>query len=282
MSLFNEIVKVAKRPELYEKGNIKLWEDTHISKGMLEAHLSPDDDAATRNHAFIDASVSWITEIAPPQNYSRLIDLGCGPGMYTSRLSGKGYDVTGVDISKRSIEYAQAQATATNRSIDYRVMNYLELDEQEVYDVAILIYCDYGALSAVERIQILKNAYNALRPGGKLIFDVFTPNQYTGQGEKRAFALYENGGFYKASPHLCLYSHLQFGEHVWLDQYLLVDAEDQIDIINVWDTVFTLESLKREVETVGFTMTEYYSDVAGKPYDETSQTICAVLEKPSL
>lgn len=48
MSLFNEIVKVAKRPELYEKGNIKLWEDTHISKGMLEAHLSPDDDAATR------------------------------------------------------------------------------------------------------------------------------------------------------------------------------------------------------------------------------------------
>ena len=111
---------------------------------------------------------------------------------------------------------------------------------------------------------------------------MFTPNQYTGQGEKRAFALYENGGFYKASPHLCLYSHLKYGEHVWLDQYLLIDAEDRLDIINVWDTVFTLESLKREVETVGFTMTEHYSDVAGKPYDETSQTICAVLEKPSL
>lgn len=280
MSLFNEIIMVAKRPIIYEKGNIKLWEDPHISKGMLEAHLSPDDDAATRKHSFIDASVKWISEIAPLATHPKLIDLGCGPGMYTSRLSDKGYDVTGVDISERSIEYAKGEAEAAGRSIDYRVMNYLELDESEVYDVALLIYCDYGALSDTERLQILKNAYVALKPGGKMIFDVFTPNQYTAQSEKRAFAMYDKGGFYKDSPHLCLYSHLIYGETVRLDQYLLLDSEDRLDVINVWDTYFTLEALKKEVESAQFKMVGYFASVAGKTYFDASETLCALLEKP--
>jgi len=215
---------------------------------MLEAHLSPDDDAATRKHTFIDASVEWIASMAPSEQFPCLIDFGCGPGMYTSRLAQKGYEVTGVDISERSIRYAKEQAEITGKKIDYRIMNYLTSDEAGAYDVAILIYCDYGALSDVERCQILDNAYRALKPGGKLIFDVFTPMQYKESHEKRSFSIYENGGFYKAEPHICLYSHLKYGENVWLDQYLLIDVQDRVDTINVWDTTFTLESLSVEVE----------------------------------
>lgn len=51
-----------KRPELYEQNVSKLWDDEHISKGMLEAHLNPDLDAATRNYKFVDKSVKWIAE----------------------------------------------------------------------------------------------------------------------------------------------------------------------------------------------------------------------------
>lgn len=279
MSIFNTLLNGTKRPALYEKGNIKLWEDAHISKGMLEAHLSPDDDVATRKHTFIDASVEWIASIAPSDQFPRLIDFGCGPGMYTSRLAQKGYEVTGVDISERSIRYAKEQAEITGKKIDYRIMNYLTFDEVGAYDVAILIYCDYGALSDEERTQILKNAYRALTPGGKLIFDVFTPLQYKGIRENQSFEVYENGGFYMEAPHICLYSHLKYGEYVWLDQYLLIDDQDRVETINVWDTTFTLESLSVEVEAVGFKIAGYYSDVAGKPYSEDSETLCLVLEK---
>lgn len=279
MSVFKALLNGLKRPTLYEKGKLKLWEDPHISKGMLEAHLSPNHDAATRKHAFIDASVEWLKVIAPPEQFPRLIDFGCGPGMYTSRLAQMGYEVTGVDISERSILYAKEQSEISGKKIDYRVMNYLMFDEPEAYDMAILIYCDYGALSDVERTQILRNAYRALTPGGKLIFDVFTPVQYSGTTENQAIEVYETGGFYKAEPHLCLFSHLCYGENVWLDQYVLIDHQDQVDTINVWDTTFTLESLTNEVEAAGFKVVAQFSDVAGKPYSADSETLCVVLEK---
>lgn len=38
----------------------KLWTDEHVSSQMLEHHLDAASDAASRSHAFIDASAAWI------------------------------------------------------------------------------------------------------------------------------------------------------------------------------------------------------------------------------
>jgi 2-polyprenyl-3-methyl-5-hydroxy-6-metoxy-1,4-benzoquinol methylase len=83
------------------------WDDEHISKGMLEAHLNPDWDVASRKHSLIDRSVQWLSSIIPAGG--KILDIGCGPGLYTKRLSDIGYDVTGMDYSKRSIAYAKSQ-----------------------------------------------------------------------------------------------------------------------------------------------------------------------------
>lgn len=48
------------RPEEYEADSEMLWNDEHISKGMLEAHLNPDIDAASRKHEFISESVKLL------------------------------------------------------------------------------------------------------------------------------------------------------------------------------------------------------------------------------
>ena len=130
-----------------------LWDDDHISKGMLEAHLNPDWDAATRNHAFLDKSVKWISEIAPPSRFKKLLDLGCGPGLYAERFVKTGYSVTGIDFSKRSIEYAKEQTKCNGSGIEYHYQNYLSLDYTEEFDLVTLIYCDYAALSVSDRIM---------------------------------------------------------------------------------------------------------------------------------
>ena len=38
------------KPRLYAPSTGEFWNDPHISKGMLEAHLNPQVDAATRKH----------------------------------------------------------------------------------------------------------------------------------------------------------------------------------------------------------------------------------------
>jgi len=279
MKVFNQIKANAKRPEIYKEGSIKLWEDPHISKGMLEAHLSPNEDGASREHSFIDSSVDWIESIVPHKTHPDLIDFGCGPGMYTSRLTKKGYNVVGIDISESSIAYAKDCAILNDLAIDYRVGNYLEFNETEKYDVAILIYCDYGALSDEARLKILNNIYRALKPGGKLIFDVFTPRQYDGTKESKEWFINGKNGFFKADEHLCLKSHLIYNEFVHLDQYLLIDQKEQVDVIRVWDHCFTPETLLNESTQVGFKCMEYFSDATGVPYEKSSKTLCMVLSR---
>ena len=83
------------KPELYAPSTSAFWDDEHISKGMLEAHLDPNWEAASRKHEFIDESVKWIESIAPSSQYRELLDLGCGPGLYAERFSNIGYSVTG-------------------------------------------------------------------------------------------------------------------------------------------------------------------------------------------
>ncbi len=39
--MFKNLSSLLKKPALYERTPEKFWNDPHISKGMLEAHLNP-------------------------------------------------------------------------------------------------------------------------------------------------------------------------------------------------------------------------------------------------
>lgn len=120
-----------------------LWEDEHISKGMLASHLNPTEDGATNNHAFVAKSVRWITRQAPPIEFPKLLDLGCGPGIYAELFAKEGYSVTGIDYSTRSIVYAIIKSAANSSGIEYMHQNYLTIDFTARFDLVTLINKDY-------------------------------------------------------------------------------------------------------------------------------------------
>ncbi len=129
-----------------KKSSSVFWDDEHISKHMLEAHLNPNSDGASRRHSFIQQSADWIAEYCNRGNGKGLLDLGCGPGIYSELLADKGFYVTGIDLSKSSIEYAKRQAAERQKDIQYRCQDY-----RDEFDVVILIYCDFGVLSPQSR-----------------------------------------------------------------------------------------------------------------------------------
>ena len=85
----------------------EFWDDPHISAQMLAHHLDPATAAASRPHAFIDASVDWLRSVLGLGPGSRVLDLGCGPGLYAVRLARRGVRVLGVDASARSLAHAR-------------------------------------------------------------------------------------------------------------------------------------------------------------------------------
>lgn len=217
-----------KKPKLYVPNKYAFWDDEHISESMLKAHLNPDEDGASRKHLFIESSVNWIAKIAPPLNYPFLLDLGCGPGLYAERFCDVGYIVTGIDYSKRSIAYANQQAKVHNREINYIYQNYLTLNIAEKYDVITLIYCDYAVLPVSDRQKLGKKIYQALKPGGKFIVDVFTPVMDMEEEDCKTWEFCEKGGFWSEKPYLCLKASYQYNDDdkTLLSQYVILTETD--------------------------------------------------------
>lgn len=241
---------------------------------MLEAHLNSEKDAASRTHRFMDESVQWIKALLSPNEYPKLLDLGCGPGLYCERFWASGYDVTGVDYAKRSIDYARA----SNSYIQYHWTNYLTLELQETFDLITLIYCDYGALTSDERSLLLDKVYKHLRPGGKLILDVYSICAYEKFREEQTWQYLTEGGFWHESPYLLLSGKYKYENFISLDSYIVMLDHNTLAYY-IWNTYFSRKLLIDELMAHGFVNPKLYADVGGREYDEESNTLAIIVEK---
>ena len=106
--MFEELEKINARPRPFEFYTASdLWTDEHTSEQMLAYHLNGEIDVSSRRTDFINDSVRWMTNCFDLSSNSRIIDFGCGPGLYTTLFAEEGAQVTGVDFSKNSLDYAE-------------------------------------------------------------------------------------------------------------------------------------------------------------------------------
>ncbi|WP_440896696.1 class I SAM-dependent methyltransferase [Amphibacillus sp. Q70] len=276
--MFSSLSKHLEQPPLYARTEVPFWDDEHISKQMLKAHLDPNFEGASRKSSFIEQSASWINETVPPSSYPSLLDLGCGPGIYAEKFTKMGYQVTGLDFSKGSIDYGRASAEKQKLNITYLYQNYLEMDLQKTFDFVTMIYCDYGALTTMERKQLMEKVYLHLKPGGKFLLDVFSMVKYKHFNEEQVWEQYADGGFWHEEAHLTLQNFSKYINHVTLEQTTVI-TDSEITSYHIWTTYFTKARLIKEVTEAGFKVCQVFEDVKGSPYTETSPTLAILLEK---
>src|SRR5262252_1578743 len=105
----------------------------------------------------------------------RVIDLGCGSGIWAEELARAGYDVLGVDISPAMIELARRRVPEAQ----FRVGSFLRARLPRCVAVTALRECfNYlfdQANSGEALAGLFARVHRALRPGGVLIFDVLQP-----------------------------------------------------------------------------------------------------------
>ena len=279
--MFNQLQALTKRPapyEDYENCVAKLWADDHISKGMLEAHLNPHWDAATRPHTRVQEDVKWINSIAPTEKYPTLLDLGCGPGIYAQLFHKAGYQVTGMDFSRRSIDYAKNSARENSLPITYHYQDYLTLDFKEQFDLITLINYDFGVLSPESRAKLLKKIHAALKPKGLLVFDVFTPHR-PDREENSSWKYTDKGNFFSPQPCLCLNSFFLYEEKRTSCRRHLIITEQQIKSIHIWEHTFTKDELTHDLSVAGFVSKDFYGNTTGADYCEDGKEICVIAKK---
>jgi SAM-dependent methyltransferase len=202
-----------------------------------------------------------------------VLDLGCGPGLYAARLANAGLQVTGVDYSHRSIEYAKNYADEANLNITYRYQNYLELSDEDRFDAALLIYGDFCPLNPQQRARLLKNVHRALKPNGKFALDVSTRECRRKYGNKNGWRAVASG-FWKPGPHLLLEEGFDYPEQsVWLDQYTIIEADGKLSVYRNWFQDYTPEAITAELSQGGFSVESLWGDLTGKSYTPESEWI---------
>lgn len=267
------------KPAPFTPGEALFWDDPHISAGMLAAHLDPTNDRASRRPEIVERSVAWLVETLGLRPGNAVIDLGCGPGLYTSRLARRGVAVTGVDGSRRSIDYAVSRAAEDGLPITYRYENYLALRDREQYDAALLIYGDFCPLSPQERRVLLGNVYRALKPGGHFVLDVTTRLHRQRHGSKQGWYVADSG-FWKPGPHLVLEQGFDYPEEsIFLDQFIVIEADSRISLYRNWFQDYDRESITGEIEEGGFRVESLWSDLTGTPFSPESEWIGIVARK---
>jgi SAM-dependent methyltransferase len=105
-----------------------------------------------------------------------ILDVGCGYGRISIPLLKNGYDVKGVDIMLQFIDYANTE-TASERFIqgDMLALSY----DDSSFDNAICLWSTFNHFLSQENQEIVLNEMlRILKPGGKCIIDLPTPEIY--------------------------------------------------------------------------------------------------------
>jgi SAM-dependent methyltransferase len=276
--LLESISRYTVKPALYEPGEPHFWDDPHIAKSMLEAHLNPTHDAASRRPEKIDKEVNHLIASGLLKRGDKVLDLGCGPGLYASRLAAKGISVTGIDISENSLNYARAQARISNLDIEYRRLNFFDLDYAADFNAVIQTEGEIGTFSDDMRDALLIKLYKSLKPRGLFVFDVTTPAGNAIQRPQNHWTI-EDSGFWRPGKHLMLEMRFSYPEeNVFVDQYIVAD-EDKLTVYRVWNHNYTPETITPVLENAGFSIEHTWNDLAGTPYKKGGEWLAITARK---
>jgi SAM-dependent methyltransferase len=192
---------------------------------MLDEHLSQEHDAASRRFETIDKHVRWIHDQVMQGKPGRILDLGCGPGLYTHRLARLGHRCVGIDFSPASIAYAKEQAGAAGLECAYIHEDIRSADYGGGYGLVMSIFGEFNVFRAAEAENILKKAFRALAPGGFLLMEPHSFEAVEEIGKQPRSWHTAEKGLFSDRPHLYLQENFWDSKsNMAIQRYYIVDA----------------------------------------------------------
>ena len=269
-------------PAPWAEGEKIPWDEPRFSRRMLQEHLSQDHDWASRRFSIIDRHAKWIFQSLLNKQPGRVLDLGCGPGLYTFRLAAIGCKCKGIDFSPASIEYAIAQSGTMPVKPDYVLDNIKTAEYGSDFDLVMLLFGEFNVFSPEDAAKILEKSFTALKPGGILLIEPSTFEYVKTVGTKGMFWSGGVSGLFSDSPHLVLKETFWLEkQQVAVERVFIVDAGTaEVTRCSTSIKAYKLDELREMLLQAGFTDIKKYDTLADTGRDALPGFFAVTARKP--
>jgi len=246
--------------KLFQRSNDSIWTDEYIGKSLLKVHLDENSDGASRKFLARTDIINWINSKIEPN--SQIIDLGCGPGLYAYEFGTLGHKILGIDFNQESIGYAQKNNSIKGIT-EYKCSDYIKDTVDGEFNVAIMIFCDFGALIPSEQKILLQKINSILTDDGVFIFDVFGKSEIKNHTDKRNWYISEGNDFWSKEPYFLLEESKIFENEFTRGTryYLTNQLSGKIKECIIWDQYYDENSIKQLLSKNGFEVIEINKDI---------------------
>lgn len=166
----------------------------------------------------------------------KVLDVGCGEGKYAIYLAKKGFDVTGIDISEKAIDYAKENAKKAGMDVKFIAMDLKDLSElKEKFDLVLewsILHC----IPFEQWKKYIADVNNLLKDRGKYLSTCFNvQSSHMGKPGEKHRTVPEDG---RAIPGYELYfSSIDELKELFCPYFKIIEAKlIQIENVNAGKT----------------------------------------------
>ncbi len=208
--------------------------------------------------------------VSPP---ARLLDLPSGLGRHALALAGRGYSVTGVDLSASAVSAARKEARASGLTVSFQVGDMRDQPPAGPFDGAYCFGNSFGYLSRDDMRRFVRNILHGVRPGARWAID-------TGAAAESLL------------PHLVEERTLEAGGVTYavrsrydtaagrLVQSCTLVRGDERQIAEISHAIYTVADLRRLLESEGWQVTDTFGSLDGRPFEAGDRRLLLLGQRP--
>lgn len=202
---------------------------------------------------------------------SLVLDLACGTGALALLLRERGFDMTGVDLSREMLSVATSECA--KRGINDILWLCQDMTDFELYGTVDACVCSLDSLNYLTSLSKVKRClelvHNYLIPDGVFIFDLNTPYRFKEIYGSRDYVL-ENDGY------LCAWQNDYNEKTKICTFYLSIFSENEDGTYSREDEAqrekcYSMAQIKRLLKETGFELIDIYGDMEKNPPTDTSE-----------
>jgi len=264
--ILTDIVNRNPVPQAWGEGDYFPWDDPRFSERMLDMHFDQGHDLASRRFETIDRHVAWIHDAVLGSRPTKILDLCCGPGFYTSRLARLGHECVGIDKAPAAIACAREQAEKEGLACTYRQEDVYSALYGSGYGLVMLIFGDFNTFNPMDVNEMLGKAWMALEKGGVLLLEPFRFQTLRKLGSAGPTWYTDRDGLFYDKAHLCLQ------ENLWNDRnrtltirWYIVDAGSaDVRLVAQCYQAYTRPYLRKIFRERGFDSVAFHPSLTGE------------------